>query len=217
MRIYATGAEVNPDGLAQQTSFVMEDDQGVTRKWEIETPVLAGAELQAHLDSRMEEVMCDILRKEYKRASVTQIEGESLYQAWLRWIADGAFNTTEDGVEIVPHTPFQWVEKDVQVARLNREVGEYIYARYDQGTQASFLALMQDARMSQVVKDQITTFWDWTRLVLGYYYQKKQEILTIENWAGVEWDYAQFDALDPQVSLGALMMLQMQAMEAMQQ
>ena len=82
---------------------------------------------------------------------------------------------------------------------LNKNVQSYIYSKYDQGTQASFLSLHNDPSTPQSAKDDIEMVWQWTRSVMGYYYQRKTEIL---NNQVIDWDFAaEFDSADPDIKL----------------
>jgi hypothetical protein len=85
---------------------------------------------------------------------------------------------------------------------MNKDVQNYIYSKYDQGTQASLQALHSDSSSPPELKQAIESMWAWIRSVMQYYYQRKAEILSGQI---VKWNFAQFDTTDPGISLGALM------------
>ena len=87
-------------------------------------------------------------------------------------------------------------------ARLNREVGQYLYSHYDQGTQASFISLHVDPATPQQGKDAIESVWAWIKSVMGYYYSQKALIV---SGTLAKWDFSSFDATDPGVQLGDFM------------
>jgi hypothetical protein len=87
-------------------------------------------------------------------------------------------------------------------ARLNAEVGQYLYSHYDQGTQASFLSLHADPATPQAGKDAIESVWVWIKSVMAYYYGVKNQLLVGDV---VKWDFSQFDTTDPGVQLSDFM------------
>jgi hypothetical protein len=91
---------------------------------------------------------------------------------------------------------------DVLWQQMNKDVQNYIYSKYDQGTQASLQALHSDSSSPPELKQAIESMWAWIRSVMQYYYQRKAEILSGQV---VKWDFTQFDSTDPGISLGALM------------
>lgn len=86
--------------------------------------------------------------------------------------------------------------------KLNAEVQKYIYSKYDQGTQSSFLSLHSDPTTPESAKQDIESVWVWIRSVMGYYYSIKQQLL---GGIIVDYDFAQFDSEDPKVKLSDLM------------
>jgi len=105
----------------------------------------------------------------------------------------------------VPKTPAETEHRAMLLERLTTEVNTYINAHYDQGSQASFQALYSLPATPQAVKDAILPLWPWIQAVMAYYYGKKAAIRDGENYAAVSWDFSQFDATDPNVSLESLM------------
>jgi len=92
-----------------------------------------------------------------------------------------------------------------KLEQLNAAQTAYIADHYDQGTQASFTALFVLPTTPQAVKDALLPVWTWIQSVTTYYYGKKVAIRNGEDWDSVTWDFTQFDASDPHVSLEALM------------
>lgn len=84
------------------------------------------------------------------------------------------------------------------VDTLNSELSAYIYSRYDQGTQASFIALSVQSEQAKAATQPV---WDWIKAVLQYYYGVKEQLLSRADFANVAWDYSQFDGADPSVAL----------------
>lgn len=86
--------------------------------------------------------------------------------------------------------------------QMNREVNQYLFQKYDSGTQLSFIALYARADTPQTAKDAIQSVWDWQKTVLNYYYDKKSLIL--DGDITITWDFEQFDVTDPDIGLGDL-------------
>jgi len=105
----------------------------------------------------------------------------------------------------LPRTPAEADHRTMILDRLTTEVNVYINAHYDQGSQASYQALFSLPTTPQAVKDEILPIWPWIQAVMAYYYGKKAEIRDGEEWQDVTWDFSQFDASDPHVSLEDLM------------
>ena len=85
------------------------------------------------------------------------------------------------------------------------DVNAYINTHYDPGTQQTLQALMIMDTVPQGVKDNIVTIWPWIQSALGYYYGKKAEVLGVEDPKLVTWDFSQFDATKPAVTLAGIM------------
>ncbi len=97
---------------------------------------------------------------------------------------------------------------DVRAAiadELCTEVNTYINTYYDPGTQQTLQALMIMDTVPQAVKDDILTIWPWIQGALGYYYSKKAEVLGAEDPKLVTWDFSQFNATKPAVTLAGIM------------
>ena len=84
--------------------------------------------------------------------------------------------------------------KNKKIAILKKELQNFIYSHYDQGTQASFTALFQQAKEQNNTEalTQIQKVWDWIQSVLDYYYSKKEAIKNATNYTEIEnvtWDW----------------------------
>jgi len=84
--------------------------------------------------------------------------------------------------------------KNEKIAVLKKELQNFIYSHYDQGTQASFTALFQQAKEQNNTNalNQIQKVWDWIQSVLDYYYSKKEAIKNATNYTEIEnitWDW----------------------------
>ncbi len=91
------------------------------------------------------------------------------------------------------------------VGVLNSDVNTYIHGYYDAGTQQTFQALIAMDSVPQAVKDDIWLIWPWIQSALAYYYGKKAEVLSAEDPKTVTWDFSQFDATKPDVTLAGIM------------
>lgn len=91
------------------------------------------------------------------------------------------------------------------LSKINQEVNAYICLHYDMGTQASMQAIYIMDTTPAEVKTALLTVWAWVTSVLSYYYSKKSEIQTSLDPGAVTWDFSQFDATDPVVSLQTLL------------
>jgi hypothetical protein len=118
----------------------------------------------------------------------------------------------QDSIEEVTLTPEENLTvkyaSPVIVHRLNKinsEVNTYINSHYDQGTQSSFNGIYAKRDTSDTVKDDLDLVWGWIASVMGYYYGKKNDILTLEAFDEVTWDFSQFDATKPDVTLAGIM------------
>jgi len=88
---------------------------------------------------------------------------------------------------------------------LNKDVGAYVYAHYDAGTQQTFQALLAMDTVPDVVKTAIKSIFPWIQGCLGYYYARKAEILASDTPEMVTWDFSQFDVSKPDVTLSSLL------------
>jgi len=89
--------------------------------------------------------------------------------------------------------------------KLNQAVSDYICSHYDIGTQNSIQAVYTNPDTTEAIKTQIDTMFAWIKSCLAYYYTQKAAIITSDKPGEVIWDFTQFDASDPHVSLEALM------------
>ena len=85
-----------------------------------------------------------------------------------------------------------------KVAALQTKLHNYVYNRYDQGTQMSFASLYASPSTAASVKTQIESAWTWVQNVLGHYYTLKEQI---EAGGNPTSNFEQFDASDPGVKL----------------
>ena len=106
---------------------------------------------------------------------------------------------------LYPHAPSLDDRKLSIATELNKDVGEYVYGYYDAGTQQTFQALLSMDAVPEAIKTAIKSIFPWIQSCLGYYYGKKTEILASEQPELIAWDFAQFDAIKPDVSLSAIM------------
>ena len=91
------------------------------------------------------------------------------------------------------------------LSKINQAVNAYICSHYDLGTQASLQAIYVQPTTPQAAKDLLLTVWDWAQSVLVYYYAQKAEITASPDPVAVTWDFSQFDATDPGVTLQSLL------------
>jgi len=87
---------------------------------------------------------------------------------------------------------------------LNQDVGAYIYEHYDPGTQQTFQAMLAMDDTPEETKTAIKTVFPWVQACLKYYYKNKAEILKSNIPELIVWDFSQFDAAKPDVSLGSI-------------
>jgi len=98
-------------------------------------------------------------------------------------------------IEYISPTPPLDELKQQKLRQLKKELQNFIYSHYDQGTQASFIALYQQAKEQNntVVLTQIQKVWDWINSVLSYYYSKKESIknaTTQDELDNITWDWS---------------------------
>jgi len=127
-------------------------------------------------------------------AFIPEAEGNTDWQEYQKWLADG--NTPE---------PMDTKPLSSCLSELSQEVNAYICSHYDLGTQASFQAIFSIPTTPQPVKDGLLVVWAWVNTVLGYYFQKKNELSESATPHLVTWDFSQFDVTVPGVTLQALM------------
>jgi len=83
------------------------------------------------------------------------------------------------------------------VEKLREEMHEYIYSRYDQGSQSSALGWLM-LPISQSTKDLIMAAFMWIGTVTTYYVKIKKEIRASSTPEKVVWDFSQFNETVPQ-------------------
>jgi hypothetical protein len=92
--------------------------------------------------------------------------------------------------------------KDRKLEKINRDVQAYIYTKYDIGTQTSLQAIYTQSDTPIEVKTQLDLLFTWISTVMKHYYTQKNLIKTTEeDWESITWNFSQFDATDPVVSL----------------
>jgi hypothetical protein len=98
-----------------------------------------------------------------------------------------------------------------RLSALNNEVNEFIYSRYDAGTQSSFLAIYQKSS-DQSIKTTLDQVWDWSGVVMSYYYNIKSQMQGARTKGvldAITWDFdANFGDAgsimpDPQIKLSS--------------
>jgi len=125
-------------------------------------------------------------------AFIPEAEGNRDWQEYQAWLANGG---VPDPVDPKPVSSY--------LSEISWDVNTYIVSHYDMGTQASFQAMYSIDTTPAEVKTTLLTVWGWVQSVLSYYFTKKAEIEAAEDPGAVTWDFAQFDATDPGVSLQA--------------
>jgi len=98
-------------------------------------------------------------------------------------------------VEYVPPSPPLDELKQQKLRQLKQELQNFIYSHYDQGTQASFTALYQQAKEQNNTDtlSQIQKVWDWINSVLNYYYSVKntiKNVTTQDELNGITWNWS---------------------------
>jgi hypothetical protein len=85
--------------------------------------------------------------------------------------------------------------------KLNQDVSAYICNHYDIGTQNSLQAVYTNPDTTEANKTLIDNMFAWIKSCLAYYYTQKTAIITSDKPSTVTWDFSQFDASDPDISL----------------
>jgi hypothetical protein len=93
------------------------------------------------------------------------------------------------------------------LSRINTDVNNYITNYYDAGTQQSFNGIYSKRSTLDTVRDYLDPVWDWISTIMVYYYGIKSDILAanLEDFGLITWDFSQFDATKPDVTLQVLM------------
>ncbi len=89
-----------------------------------------------------------------------------------------------------------------RLAVLENALHDYVYSRYDQGTQSSLTALFVLPTTSDAAKTAIAAMWVWMQTVIARYYQLRDQI---KEGDMVEVNFIPFDLTDPKVRLENLM------------
>jgi len=131
------------------------------------------------------------------------------------WLASGVIRDASGRITAATFSPPPGLTVDDLALRLQNLLHAYIYAHYDQGTQASLnavataqqLVLLNPAATEAQkaaalgVLAPIQTAWHWVAGVLAYYYGLKAQILAGAAWESLDLDFAGFDSTDPKVAL----------------
>ena len=95
-----------------------------------------------------------------------------------------------------------------RLIQLEAALHSYVDIYYNSGIQSSLMAIYIDPDTPAGILADIKLVWAWIRLsVLKYYYRCKGEIELLSDPAAVaayEWDFTQFDANVPPVTLRAI-------------
>ena len=96
-------------------------------------------------------------------------------------------------------------KRELIATELNQDVSLYICGHYDMGTQNSIQAIYTNPETSETAKTLIDSMFAWIRdECLTYYYDIKAELFASDEPEMVTWDFSQFDATKPDVSLSSL-------------
>lgn len=102
---------------------------------------------------------------------------------------------TEEEVKIVT------MNQEELLILLNKQLQDYIYNKYDTGTQLSIQAIYSDPNTSTETKTAIEGLWSWIKTVLAHYYVAKAALTDGDSWYEIDWNLSQFDATDPGMAL----------------
>ena len=225
------------DGTKQWVHITLEVDGDevkytTVQPWNTNTPVLEGADLEAFCNGREDTYKLEILKSMYPNARYQDTEGDTELDKFTNWIAaghtnaayckgaegsDGATCTTNGGqwfpeeeVTKVPFTNSHSYIGDMRTRKLeelNQDLRDYLYGKYDIGTQMSLKETKDRDDTPAEIKASLDGLYLWILSVMGYYYTKKAAIRDAvdDSWQTETWDFSQFDATDPKISLEALM------------
>jgi hypothetical protein len=139
--------------------------------------------------------------------------GVDILQAPEEWYRRNA-RKIADGTAIDPRLEVQgWTSGDSTVFRenllgaLKSECYAYIVSRYDIGVQMSMAGKLADSRTPTPARASVEQVIDWVDSVMEYYYTTKLTIIEITDQAvlaSFTWDYYQFDATDPLISMESI-------------
>lgn len=127
------------------------------------------------------------------------LESGGFCSAWgITWVPDTK-----------PERKINWEnEREKRLTTLNTDLQAYLAAHYDLGTQMSFQSIYVLPTTPTAMKLMLEQAWNWIQSVMTYYYSTKGAILIeedAETACGIEWDYSQFNELDPGISLKDLL------------
>ena len=176
--------------------------------WNTNTPVLTGQDLEDWCDGREDIYQVEILRSMYPNADLSETAGDTELEKFTAWIAAGHTNPDGTVIEKVPFTNSHSYTGNLNTRKLeelNTDLQTYLYTKYDVGTQISLNAIYSMETTPAPVITGLDSLFAWISGVMEYYYTKKINIRDGEDWESVTWDFSQFDATDPNISLEALM------------
>ena len=99
MEIKPDSSRINDDDIT--VFFTLTDGENVF-KWHCDIPTMPEEEIQAYLETKIEEYRCGIYYKQYRDAVVEKQQEETDLMAWKRWVAGGCMN----GDNTIP--PARW-------------------------------------------------------------------------------------------------------------
>lgn len=122
-------------------------------------------------------------------------------------LADDATQSELDIVEstVQGYDPLPFA-RGAALARLDAECRSYIYEHYDAARQSSLNAMLTQAALLGYTNRAayIGGALMWVESVIGYYYEKKDELEVAESVEALEtvtWDFPSFNASDPGITL----------------
>ena len=125
----------------------------------------------------------------------------------LQWVECPPGVTTSytwNGTEfIAPPGPVPPTKEEL-LQQINQAVNQYIFQYYDAGTQISFNSIYVHPATEQEAKTALESVWAWISSIMQYYYTQKAQIES-SVITSATWDFTQFDATKPPVTLASLM------------
>ena len=97
------------------------------------------------------------------------------------------------------------LDKTILFKQMEKDVQKYLYSKYDNGTQMTLQAMYSDPDSTEELKASIKTIWGWIKTVLQYYFTKRAYLDSCEDLTGFSYDFQQFDASKPDITLEGLM------------
>lgn len=94
------------------------------------------------------------------------------------------------------------VDFGYKIKMLEKELHNYIYSRYNLGTQSSMQTIYISPETTEEQKSNLELVWEWIKSVMVYYYSVKTQL---ENEVDADADFSQFDSSDPGITLRSLL------------